>query len=78
MIKVRNEDLIKAIGLKIKKLRKELDLSQEKLSYLADVPISQIGRIERGEINPTISSLYVISIALEIELPNLVDVEIDS
>jgi transcriptional regulator with XRE-family HTH domain len=46
-------------------------LSQEGLAIEADVPISQIGRIERGEINPTLSTLYSLASALKIPLPEL-------
>ena len=74
MINVKNRKLIKAIGDHIRSLRIEKGLSQEDLANEAEVPISQIGRIERGETNPTISTLYVISEALEIELKKLVDV----
>ena len=34
-------------------LRHERGLSQEELANLADIPLAQIGRIERGKINCT-------------------------
>jgi len=37
-------------------------------AYKADLSLSQIGRIERGTINPTISTLKHICKVLEIEL----------
>jgi len=67
--------LIQTIGNRIRSLRIDKGLSQEDLANEADIPLSQIGRIERGETNPTISTLYVISEALEIELKKLVDVK---
>jgi transcriptional regulator with XRE-family HTH domain len=75
VINVKNKALIKSLGERIKRLRNEKGVSQEELANEADIPLSQIGRIERGETNPTISSLYVISQALEIELKHLVDVK---
>ena len=63
-------------GNRIRSLRIEKGLSQEDLANEAEVPLSQIGRIERGENNPTISTLYVISEALGIELKKLVDFKI--
>ena len=74
MINVRNYALVKAIGYKIREIRLSKNISQEELSYISDLPPSQIGRIERGENNPTISSLYAIAEALEVELKLLVDV----
>ena len=59
---VENEEieLIKGVGEKIRLRRLELNLSQEILSYDANIPRNQIGRIERGEISTTISTLYKI------------------
>ncbi|OSZ82922.1 hypothetical protein CAP35_06580 [Chitinophagaceae bacterium IBVUCB1] len=74
MINVRNYELIKAIGEKIREIRISKNLSQEELSYESDLPLSQIGRIERGENNPTISSLYAISKALKVDLKTIIDV----
>ena len=50
-------------------------ISQEILAYSADIPISQVGRIERGEINTTISTIKVIANALNIPLKELFDFE---
>jgi len=75
VINVKNEKLIKAIGNRIRTLRIEKGLSQEKLANEADIPLSQIGRIERGETNPTISTLNVIAEALEIQLHNLLNLK---
>ena len=55
-------------GINLIRLRNTKGLSQQSLSYMAEIPLSQIGRIERGEINTTISTIYVISKALEIEI----------
>lgn len=75
MINVKNKGLIKAVGARIRNLRIQKGISQEDLANEADIPLSQVGRIERGENNPTISTLYVIARALEIELKALVDVK---
>ena len=76
MISVKNKLLVKALGERIRELRLKKDISQEELSNEADVPLSQIGRIERGEINPTISSIYVIAQALGVDLKTLLDFKI--
>ncbi|MGC4035230.1 MAG: helix-turn-helix transcriptional regulator [Chitinophagaceae bacterium] len=59
---------MKALGKRIKELRKVQGLSQEGLAYEADIPLSQVGRIERGEINPTVSTIAAMASALKIEL----------
>jgi len=76
VINVKNKKLVTAIGKRIRALREEQELSQEDLANEADVPLSQIGRIERGENNPTISTLYVIAKALKVDLKVLVDVKL--
>jgi len=75
VIKVKNKPLIKAIGEKVQLLRKQKGLSQEDLAGEADIMLSQIGRIERGETNPTISTLALLATALQVELKELVDVK---
>ena len=76
MINVKNKELVKALGEQIQKLRKQQGLSQLDLANEADIPLSQIGRIERGETNPTISTLYVIAFAMKVELKVLIDFKI--
>ena len=70
---IENEEiqLIKAIGEKIRQKRINLNLSQENLSYDANIPRNQVGRIERGEINTSIIVLYKICKALNMELEEL-------
>jgi transcriptional regulator with XRE-family HTH domain len=76
VISVKNKVLVKALGERIRELRLKKGISQEELSNEAEVPLSQIGRIERGEINPTISSIYVIAQALGIDLKTLLDFKV--
>jgi len=64
-------NLIKSVGEKIRQKRLELNLSQELLSYDANIPRNQIGRIERGEINTTITTLHKICKALKIDIKDL-------
>ena len=77
MINIKNKDYIKAFGKNIQKLRKEARLTQEELANDSDIPLSQIGRIERGEVNTTISTLYVIAKALDVKPENLLDFQED-
>ena len=68
MIKINNIEVIKDFGKRVRDLRKSQNLSQEELANLADVPLSQIGRIERGEVNITISSIAALATALKISM----------
>lgn len=62
--KIRDNSYIKAFGYHLRELRTKKELSQEELAYSADIPISQIGRIERGEVNTTISTINALAKAL--------------
>lgn len=72
MIKIKDTDFLKAFGKIIRAHRKAHDLSQEELAYKSELTLSQIGRIERGETNPTICTLKVIADTLELELFELI------
>jgi transcriptional regulator with XRE-family HTH domain len=63
---VRNKAYIVAFGNRLKEIRKSKNISQEELSYAAQIPLSQVGRIERGEVNTTISTVLILSTALEV------------
>jgi len=71
VVKNKNIDLNKSFGEHLRKLRIAENLSQEELANIIEIPISQIGRIERGEGNPTISTLYLLAQAFKIELKDL-------
>ena len=46
-------------------------LSQEMLANDANIPINQIGRIERAEISTQLTTIYKIMIALEVKIDDL-------
>ena len=70
---VINKPYIKALGRRIIELRQSKGLSQELLANMADIPVNQVGRIERGEINTTVSTVYAIAKALKLRIPELFD-----
>lgn len=63
---VSEDTFVKGVGLQIKRLREERNLTQEDLANDCNIPKSQVGRIERGEINTTLRTLYKISKALQV------------
>ncbi|GGD60701.1 transcriptional regulator [Emticicia aquatilis] len=71
MNNVRNKELLIRFGLNLKRLREQQGLSQEELYYRANLSKNQIGNIERGEVNTTISTVYVIAKALQIDVKEL-------
>ncbi len=61
------------IGNRIRYLRKNRNLSQEKLALKAGMDRTYLAGIESGKRNVTIVSLEKIAIALEISLKDLFD-----
>lgn len=66
VINIKNQEFITSFGNNLRKLRLKANLSQEDLANDSNIPLSQIGRIERGEINTTISTVHVLSKALNL------------
>lgn len=73
MIKENEIRFIKSVGKKLREKRLSKNLSQINLASDANIPESQIGRIERGEINTTIGTLYKICVALGIDISELIE-----
>lgn len=61
------------IGKKIQEIREAKNMTQDDLSAKAD--LDNIGRLETGNTNPTIRTLYKISQTLNVKLKDLLDVE---
>lgn len=61
-------DLYKEIGAKLAEIRREKNLSQEKLAELSDSHEDYIGKVERGERKITIGKLNIIIKALNLNL----------
>ena len=60
-------------GNKIRKLRKDRNLSQEELSFKANLHRTYIGMIERGEKNITLLNIEKIAKALDVNIKDLFD-----
>jgi len=66
---------IKALGKRIREIRKSKKLSQEQLANLCDLPFSQINRIESGAINTSVSHIFLIATNLDVHPMTLFDFE---
>ncbi len=59
---------VKAVGNRLRKLRKKLGLSMRELAARADVAASFVSRIEAGKASPTIMTLQKLLEALGVEV----------
>ena len=60
-----NPGELKVLGQKIRRLRQEKEISQEKLANEAGIERSYMGAIERGERNPSFDKIASIAKALD-------------
>jgi transcriptional regulator with XRE-family HTH domain len=67
MAYLRNNEFIKRVGKRIKQIRKREGITQSQLSFESGIRINQIGRIERGEVNTSITNIVHIAKALNVE-----------
>lgn len=65
------DDVIKAVGKRIKELRKARGLSQEALGEKGGFHYSYIGQVERGEKDIALSNLAKIADALDVGIHQL-------
>ncbi len=69
----KDEILYNAVGLRIRQIRKDKGLSQEKLSKLVPMSANYLRKMESANINanPSLAILYDVAHALEVELADL-------
>ncbi len=63
----RNIDFERSVGEKVRKLRRNLGLSQQALADFANLEKSQIQRVESAKHSPTLAILIPIAIALGVQ-----------
>ncbi len=68
-------DFYKKLGIKIRQIRNEQNLSRETLAELADINTYYLGEIERGEKRPSLDFLMKICGVLKIKLHELVNLD---
>lgn len=66
-----NKEVLIKFGDRVRQLRKEKNLSQEELSFRANLHRTYIGMIERAEKNITLVNIEKIAKALNVELKEL-------
>jgi len=66
-----NKKILIKFGEKVRSLRKERNLSQEELSFKAELHRTYIGMIERAEKNITLINIEKIAKALDVDIKNL-------
>lgn len=67
------QELARHFGKNLARIRKEADVSQEELGFLASLHRTEVGMLERGVRLPRLDTLLKLSGALEVEMGELVE-----
>ncbi len=63
--------VINSIGANLRRLRQGQSMTQEVLADAADLDVRYVQRIERGQVNPSISVLVQLANSLAVEVEEL-------
>ncbi len=67
----RHDKFLKQFGNNLRTIRIQKGLTQEDLAFEAELDLTQIGRIERGVTNTSISIAYKLAKALKVNVKQL-------
>ena len=61
----------KALGERVRKIRREKNITQEELAFRADLTFTYLNQIENGKRNPSIEAIARIAKGLGVKAQNL-------
>ena len=67
------EIFLQKVGQRLKSLRKENNISQEKVALGIDVDLSFIGRIEKAQRIPSLKTIYLLANFFEMNIKDFLD-----
>jgi transcriptional regulator with XRE-family HTH domain len=70
-MKLKKEELVNKVGLKIREIRKMKGLSIEKLANEAEIESKQLRRIELGQINTSVYQIYNLTHTLDVPMQDV-------
>jgi transcriptional regulator with XRE-family HTH domain len=73
LVKARYSKQLKVLGGHVKKLRLEKGLTQEQVSFRANISFSTYSTLEAGKLNPTVATLLAIADVMKVDLKELCD-----
>ncbi len=72
---MHSEEMMKKVGNELRKIRTQREFTLDELADRTGVSKLTLGKIERGETNPTLGVMWKITTGLNIPLTKLVSVE---
>ena len=67
-----NQQLLDLLAKNVRKLRKNIGLSQEELAFECNIDRTYISKVERGIANPSLLILSRLSVVLGVEIKDLI------
>jgi len=64
--RIFDQEGVEKLAALVKKIREDLDVTQEELAHDARLTLSQVARIETSKGNPTVSTIFAIARALKV------------
>ena len=73
LTKNRQDPVLVALGVALRRIRLEKSISQEKLALLAEVDRSYVGRVERGDNNVAVLTLFRLARAMDTSMAEIME-----
>jgi len=74
-VRERNKEALKAFGTHLQKLRIKNGFSQEDLADRANIAYSSVNKLENGNLNTSISTIFDLAKALGVHKKEMLDFE---
>jgi transcriptional regulator with XRE-family HTH domain len=71
MNNLRDKSTLESFGAKLKQLRLKKGLTLEQLAFEADIELSQVHRVEKGKVNPTLTTLIALAKGLGVKMSEI-------
>jgi transcriptional regulator with XRE-family HTH domain len=68
---MQKRGVLRSLGSELRRRRQARDLSQEALAHAAGVHVNVVGRLERGQYNPSILLLQAVVSKLDVPLSEI-------
>lgn len=70
------KEVLELIAANVRKLRKQLDISQEELGFRAGMHRTHVGLVERAKINLSATNIKKLALALNVPVAKLFEGEV--
>jgi transcriptional regulator with XRE-family HTH domain len=73
---LRDDPDLKKFAARVKQIREAKSMTQEDLAYSSHISVSQVSRIERGVLNPSVVMTFYLARSLKVQVAELFQFEL--